>query len=537
MEPAEKKKPGLLTRILALAAGLLIAAVMVLPEYLETSEVVEPADSSDFSFLRKDIYINGTHIYNFQLPDPVLNKDGAIYIPLDEPFKALLGIDFAYEHDVLYLAKAESTSVPALGKVGCNLVDYYGCAPAELSLVVGSSMAEFEPYLKAPAEEEAAAQPPEEDMQPLAEGFEDALETSGAAPDASDAAIEDRDLTEDAAQLWQDMSANVHSYGAKGRLDRLKVVMELGTSREQPAAAAVGYKSGDFYTCWRTKENAAGNAAEQAAKLAAYYEDLKQSLGEEDQDLKDQLDEETAVLAEIVRRDIEDAKVRAQAQAQAQARTDTEPPEQTVLYVRLSALQDIARMGISSYYDSVGGLYISTDPQKPASGYFSKNNASYISGRIAYMRYIQRKLSYEQAEELEYLFRHEAFVNDVSEDMLMGICRAESTYNLDINERAVGIMQLMPTTVVGAGWKLEKVYTVHGNVEFGSLYITNDLKRYKYDEVLALTAYNQGVGKVASGEYSTGYASVVMKYEQGIKTWCSGKGYANGFARTVPYGE
>ncbi len=529
-----------MSRIAAIAVSLLMAAAIVLPEYIETSEVVEPAGSSDFSFLRKDIYINGQHIYNFQLKDPVLNKDGAIYIPLNEAFQTMLGVKAVCEGDVLYLAKAEVGSVPEFGKVACNLVDYYGTAPAELSVVVAGDMSELEPYIKEPHDEPSANEAadtvsePAEDVD-LTDSDADAAYADNASAAEEDGVPADADSS-DPSGIWKGMSSVVHSYGIKGRIDRLMEVIELGQAPEEPAAAVI-YKSGDFYNCWPTEENAAGNAAEQAAKLEEYYQNLKESLGDEDQELKDQLDQETAVLADVVRKDIEDAKARAQAQAQALEHTDGVVPEQTVLYVRLPALQDLARLGISSYYDSVGGLYISTDPQKPASGYFSQSNASFISGRIAYMRYIQRKLSYEQAENLEYLFRHEAFVNNVSEDMLMGICRAESTYNLDINERAVGIMQLMPTTVVGAGWKLEKVYTVHGNVEFGALYITNDLKRYKYDEVLALTAYNQGVGKVASGEYSTGYASVVMKYEQGIKTWCSGKGYSNSFAYSVPYGE
>ncbi|MBQ4234066.1 MAG: transglycosylase SLT domain-containing protein, partial [Firmicutes bacterium] len=185
----------------------------------------------------------------------------------------------------------------------------------------------------------------------------------------------------------------------------------------------------------------------------------------------------------------------------------------------------------TAYFDSIGGLSISTDASVSAQYLFSNDNRSYIEGRAAYMRNAQPALTENDSIILEYLFRHEATVHGLDQDFLMALCRTESTYDLSLLERKspIGLMQLMPRTVTGSGWTIEEVRDKHGNIQFGASYIAALIEMYNGNETKALAAYNQGSGKVASGNYSTGYSAKVQSYRTSLINWCSSHGYSNTF--------
>ena len=115
--------------------------------------------------------------------------------------------------------------------------------------------------------------------------------------------------------------------------------------------------------------------------------------------------------------------------------------------------------------------------------------------------------------------------------VLMALCRTESTYDLSLLERKspIGLMQLMPRTVTGSGWSIEEVRDKHGNIQFGASYIAALIEMYNGNETKALAAYNQGSGKVASGNYSTGYSAKVQSYRTSLINWCRNHGYSNTF--------
>ena len=69
----------------------------------------------------------------------------------------------------------------------------------------------------------------------------------------------------------------------------------------------------------------------------------------------------------------------------------------------------------------------------------------------------------------------------------------------------------------------------HGNIQFGASYIAALIEMYNGNETKALAAYNQGSGKVASGNYSTGYSAKVQSYRTSLINWCSSHGYSNTF--------
>ncbi|MCF0150747.1 MAG: transglycosylase SLT domain-containing protein [Firmicutes bacterium] len=200
-----------------------------------------------------------------------------------------------------------------------------------------------------------------------------------------------------------------------------------------------------------------------------------------------------------------------------------------VLYIRLTALTEAEELPYSVYFDSYGGLSISTDPQTTAEEQFSENNRSYIKGRVDYMRKVQKALTENDAILLEYLFRHEAAVNGISEDLIMGVARTESRYSLGyFYQVPIGLMQLMPSTVTRGGYTLTFARTVHGNIQFGAAYIARNIKVYN-GETLGLTAYNQGGGAVTGGTYSLSYAEKVFGYREELQSYCTASGCSNEF--------
>lgn len=202
-----------------------------------------------------------------------------------------------------------------------------------------------------------------------------------------------------------------------------------------------------------------------------------------------------------------------------------------VPYLPLSAFRNSAMFGWDAHYDAVTGLYISTDAAIPAKSYYSATNASYIEGRAAYIRGVRPELSVSESYYYEYLFRHEANVYDVDQDLLMAVSRTESSFQAGIVATfgSIGMMQIMPRTARAYGISVEQLKDPHINVEFGAMYVRDRLWIFKGDVIKALSAYNQGVVIVSSGEYKTGYAEKCI-YNRGVlEGWLSNRGYSHAF--------
>ena len=179
-----------------------------------------------------------------------------------------------------------------------------------------------------------------------------------------------------------------------------------------------------------------------------------------------------------------------------------------VAYIPLSAFCESKMFGWDAYYDLVTGLYISSSEEIEAKSYYSENNASYIEGRASYIRSIRPELSLYDSYYYEYIFRHEADVYDVDQELLMAVSRTESSFQRYITSRvgAVGMMQIMPKTAIAYGITEKQLEDPHINVEFGTRYVRDRLWIYDGDIIKALSAYNKGTIKVNLGIYRTGYA-------------------------------
>ena len=389
-------------------AAFFIAAVLLL---LGTVPV-HGASGAYLNYLFKDIYVDGYHINNFQLEDPVCIYKGSAYIPLDGLFSSLLGLEHLTGGGAVQLKKTDAVHYSAPSDLRFN--DNHFEDRTGVPIYSGTEFYLVEEFLDPSAVTEAAreAQRLVRYGQQLAGIFQ-----------SKDPAGDNMSVTADAPAVQEDEPV---------RLD---------------------LKASDFFDCGGT------------------------------------------------------------------------------LYVRLTALTSLEQLPYTAYFDSIGGLSISTDASVSAQYLFSNDNRSYIEGRAAYMRNAQPALTENDSIILEYLFRHEATVHGLDQDFLMALCRTESTYDLSLLERKspIGLMQLMPRTVTGSGWTIEEVRDKHGNIQFGASYIAALIEMYNGNETKALAAYNQGSGKVASGNYSTGYSAKVQSYRTSLINWCSSHGYSNTF--------
>ena len=185
--------------------------------------------------------------------------------------------------------------------------------------------------------------------------------------------------------------------------------------------------------------------------------------------------------------------------------------------------------GWSVFVDEISGVYISTDPDIPAESYYSESNANYIQGLASFMCSLNRSLTYPESLYFVYLFRHEGEVSGVDPIFLMAVARNESTFRKHVvGGGAIGLMQIMPRTGARFGYSAAALYDPHMNIQFGASYIARFLHSYG-SATTALSAYNAGPGKVASGEYSTAYAEHVLGHQQTILGWMRSRGYSTAF--------
>lgn len=103
--------------------------------------------------------------------------------------------------------------------------------------------------------------------------------------------------------------------------------------------------------------------------------------------------------------------------------------------------------------------------------------------------------------------------NGIDPELIQAIIKIESDWkpNARSNKGAKGLMQLMPKTAKGLG--VRNAYDAAQNINGGSKYIANLIKRYNGDISKALMAYNCGPGNVNKGKIPTAaknYARNVM---------------------------
>ncbi len=104
----------------------------------------------------------------------------------------------------------------------------------------------------------------------------------------------------------------------------------------------------------------------------------------------------------------------------------------------------------------------------------------------------------------EYVYKY-AEEYEVDPLLIFAIIKAESNFNPNVvsKSQAIGLMQLMDTTAGEIAEKLEipyakkeSLYNPELNIKLGAKYFSNLMKEYNNKELLALTAYNAGIGNV-----------------------------------------
>jgi len=111
--------------------------------------------------------------------------------------------------------------------------------------------------------------------------------------------------------------------------------------------------------------------------------------------------------------------------------------------------------------------------------------------------YPQKYKEYVEAYASEY---------EVEEELIYAVIKAESNFdsNAKSHSEAYGLMQLLESTAIEManeigeeGLEKDILYNPQKNVQIGTAYIRKLLDRYEGNYVLALAAYNAGIGNVA----------------------------------------
>ena len=110
-----------------------------------------------------------------------------------------------------------------------------------------------------------------------------------------------------------------------------------------------------------------------------------------------------------------------------------------------------------------------------------------------------------------YPIKYQEYVYKYSQEyeqdpmMIFAIIKAESNFNPSVvsTSKAIGLMQLMDSTAKEIANKMDiqyeedvSLYNPELNIQLGVKYFSNLMKEYKDNYLLALTAYNAGIGNL-----------------------------------------
>lgn len=171
----------------------------------------------------------------------------------------------------------------------------------------------------------------------------------------------------------------------------------------------------------------------------------------------------------------------------------------------------LEKLGVSIFEDELTGIWISSNPDVPAEETYKPASAAWINAIADVMQSRNVNLTREEAIEYEYYFRHEATVHGVDELTLLAVAFRESNFRAESVGRgdAIGLMQPLAKYAVNYGYDREMLFIPHYNIQLGAMYLRDRYALYP-DDIPALSAYNQGVGAVRGGSYSTSYARRVL---------------------------
>lgn len=128
--------------------------------------------------------------------------------------------------------------------------------------------------------------------------------------------------------------------------------------------------------------------------------------------------------------------------------------------------------------------------------------ATLLFGVFKVQNIILKRIYPMKYSEYVYKYSEEYGVDPI---LIFAIIKAESNFNPNVvsKSNAIGLMQLMDTTAEELARKLDvnfmkgaSLYNPELNIRLGTKYFSNLMKEYNNNYLLALTAYNAGIGNV-----------------------------------------
>lgn len=127
-----------------------------------------------------------------------------------------------------------------------------------------------------------------------------------------------------------------------------------------------------------------------------------------------------------------------------------------------------------------------------------------LFGILKIQNFILKKIYKTDYSEYVYKYSEE---NNLDPLLTFAIIKAESNFNRNIKSRsgAIGLMQLMESTALEEAEEVneeivvtESLYNPEINIKIGTKYYSKLIKKYNNNMLLALAAYNAGIGNVDS---------------------------------------
>lgn len=125
-----------------------------------------------------------------------------------------------------------------------------------------------------------------------------------------------------------------------------------------------------------------------------------------------------------------------------------------------------------------------------------------LFGILKIQNYILKKIYKTNYSEYVYKYSEE---NNIDPLLTFAIIKAESNFNRNIKSKsgAIGLMQLMESTALEEAEEVneeiivtESLYNPEINIKIGTKYYAKLIKKYNNNTLLALAAYNAGIGNV-----------------------------------------
>ncbi len=125
-----------------------------------------------------------------------------------------------------------------------------------------------------------------------------------------------------------------------------------------------------------------------------------------------------------------------------------------------------------------------------------------LFGVLKIQNYILKKIYKTNYSEYVYKYSEE---NNIDPLLTFAIIKAESNFKRNIKSKsgAIGLMQLMESTALEEAKEVnqeitvtESLYNPEINIKIGTKYYAKLIKKYDGNSLLALAAYNAGIGNV-----------------------------------------